>query len=258
MISMKINHFSNVLSMNMDCHLFLPTDRGDKEDKLKVLWLLPGGSDDENSWLIHSTAPNLADLCGIAIVMATGNDSFCVDMVHGLNYGTYLGEELPKILRQMFPELSEKREDNMISGLSNGGYGCFMVGLSHPENFGYIGAFSAGDKADSKYTPAKEGEMTKRVVIFGQDDIKESEYSIKVLARKVAEGTGLRPKIYHACGLLDPWLDMNRMVRDCFIALNDPDFCYEYVEVEGKGHEWDFWDQEVRRFLSYAGVTPIR
>ena len=54
MISMKVNHFSNVLSMNMDCYVLLPAEVL-LEEKLKVLWLYHGSSGDEMEWLYYGS-----------------------------------------------------------------------------------------------------------------------------------------------------------------------------------------------------------
>ncbi len=253
MTSMKINHFSNVLGMMMDCRVLLP-DNLSEDSKLKVLWLCHGGSGDENEWLYYSTIASLPDEKGIAIVLVNANDSCFVDMPYGKNYGTYIGEELPDIIHNMFPCLSAKREDNYIGGLSNGGYGCFIVGLKNRERFAAIGAFSAGDKADAKPKPFKEGTMNPRIRMFGQEDIHNTEYSMKYLAGKVAKEDGPKPRIYHACGSLDPWLDLNLLVKDYMEELDCPEFAYAYHQIDGLGHEWKFWDEEVRNFLVYLGL----
>lgn len=254
MTSMKLNHDSHVLGMNMDCRLLLP-DSISNGEKLKVLWLCHGGSGDENEWLYYSTIADLLNGRGLAVVLVNANDSCFVDMPYGKDYGTYIGMELPKILWQMFPCLSDRREDNFISGLSNGGYGCFIVGLKNRERFGAIGAFSAGDKADARPKPYKEGTINPRVRMFGQVDIHETDYSIKHLARKVALEDGVKPRIYHACGGQDPWLDLNIMVRDCFQDIDCPEYDYVYHQIDELGHEWRFWDIEIRNFLQYLEIA---
>ena len=253
MISMKINHFSDVLSMCMDCRVPLPS-KMNEDEKLKVLWLCHGGSGDENEWLYYSTIAEIPDKHHLAIIIVNANDSCFVDMPYGKNYGTYIGSELPQIMYQMFPCLSSKREDNYISGLSNGGYGCFIVGLKNRERFAAIGAFSAGDKADATPKPFEEGTMSPRVRMFGREDIRETEYSMKYLARKVAGEDGLKPRIYHACGSLDPWLALNLMVKECMEEIQCDEYDYVYHQVDGLGHEWKFWDLEIREFLRYVGV----
>lgn len=254
MTSMKINHFSQVLHMNMDCRLLLP-DRLEKGERLRVMWLCHGGNGDENEWLYHSTVAGLVNEQRMAFVLVNANDSCFVDMPNGMNYGSYIGEELYALLHRMFLCLSDKREDNFVSGLSNGGYGCFWLGLTFPEHFGAIGAFSAGDKADSQPKPHKPGSMKPEVRMFGAENIHGTRFSIKQLARELAAADRPKPCVYHACGSLDPWLDMNRLVRDCFAELDCPAYRYEYHQAEGMGHEWSFWDAEIRNFLKYLEKT---
>lgn len=256
MTAMKINHFSTVLHMNMDVRLLLPKEI-DKGEQLKVLWLLHGGSGDENEWLYYSTVAMLPDERHLAIVLVNADDSCFVDMPYGKKYGTYIGKELPDQLYQMFRCLSSKREDNYICGLSNGGYGAFIVGLKNCDRYAAIGAFSAGDKADAKPKPYPKGEINPRVRMFGQEHIQDTEYSIKFLARKTAQKTGEKPRIYHACGSLDPWLDLNLLVKACFEELKDSAFDYTYHQADGMGHEWRFWDQEVRNFLDYLNILDV-
>ena len=251
MISVKLNHFSNILSMYNDCRILLP-DEVKEDETLKVLWLCHGGSGDENEWLYYSTVATIPDSRHLAVVIVNANDSCFADMAYGLNYRTYLGKELPELLIQMFPHLSDKREDNYICGLSNGGYGCMLIGLSFPSRFGAIGAFSAGDKADSAYKPAEPGEITPRIRMFGADEFHNSSYSIRYLLQKVSAENKVKPRIYHACGSEDPWLDKNLLVRQTAEELNDPDFHYQYDQIEGLGHEWSFWEEELRRFLNYV------
>ncbi len=248
MTSFKLNFFSNVLMRNSDVRVLFP-EQIDREEKLRVLWLCHGGSGDENEWLYHSTIAELPDRLHIAIVLVDAEDSCYVDMAHGGAFTTFLGEELPGVLRGMFPHLSDRREDNFISGLSNGGYGCFIIGLTYPDKYSAIGAFSAGDKADAKFQKATGEEITPRIRMFGQEEIHGTKYSIRHLAEQVAAGRGPKPRIYHACGSLDPWLEMNLQVRETFETLQDPEFDYCYDQMEGLGHEWAFWDEEIRRFL---------
>ena len=255
MISVKLNLFSNILSMNNDCRILFP-DNIKEHEPVPVLWLCHGGSGDENEWLYYSTAAEIPDRYRIAIVIVNANDSCFTDMAYGLRYASYIGSELPSILYSMFPHLSQKREDNWISGLSNGGYGSLLIGLSFPKQFGAIGAFSAGDKADSDYTPAKDSEITPRIRMFGADEIHHSPYSIRHLAEEVSKHSELKPRVYHACGSNDPWLDKNLLVKETFETLNDPSFDYVYDQMDGYGHEWAFWDNELRKFLAYLHLVP--
>ncbi len=153
--------------INSDLRILFPDDIKTQE-KLKVLWLYHGGSGDENDWMYNSTIAEIPDKYHIAVVLVNAEDSCYVDMANGPDFTQFLGKELPKILTQMFPHLSDKREDNYISGLSNGGYGCLIVGLSFPEKYAAIGAFSAGDKADVSCSEEETEKLRTRIRMFGK------------------------------------------------------------------------------------------
>ncbi len=247
MAVMKFRHFSDVLKTPMECNIVTPDNL--KDTLYKVVWLCHGGSGSHNEWLYHVDLCSMAEQYKVCFVVVNANDSCFVDMPYGLKYGTYLGCELPKLIWESFKFLSHKREDNYIVGLSNGGYGCLYLALTYPENYMAVGAFSAGDKADAVPKPFEEGEMNPRVRMFGQVDIKDTDFSIKYLAKKLANAESVKPRIYHVCGGKDPWLLMNLMVKECFEEINNTEYDYEYHQIDDLGHEWGFWAIELENFL---------
>ena len=94
--------------------------------------------------------------------------------------------------------------------------------------------------------------MSVRIRLFGKEDIRNTPYSIRYLAEQVSRNCDVKPRVYHACGSEDPWLDLNLLVKQTFETLNDPKYDYVYDQVEGLGHVWPMWDIEIRRFLDYA------
>ena len=249
---MKVNHFSIYLKHNMDCTVILPNGIKENEE-IPVIWLYHGGSGDHTSWLYHSPICEYADEYRIAAVLPNVHNSCFVDMNIGDKYGTYVGKELYGIIHNMFPRLSKKREDNYSAGFSNGGYGSLHIALKYPKKYGCVGAFSAGDKADSDFPNDGGAKSITRIQLYGDNDIHDTEYCLTYQADRLIESNSIKPKIYHACGNLDPWLDMNHIVRDYFNSHKE--FDYVYDEIENIGHEWKFWREELRRFLEYTGLT---
>jgi putative tributyrin esterase len=248
--------FSEVLGRDVVVNVILPQERqpytGD--GKLKVLWLFHGGSGDETAWLRMSSIERYAIEYGIAVVVPGGLNSCYTDMMHGGNYFKYVTDELPYVLRHMFPRLSHMREDNYLSGFSNGGYGCLRVGLGRPDLYAAIGAFSAGDKSDIAFINDGSPRSRERIILFGEESIKNTDNDLKYLGRKAIENGESLPKVYHACGSKDPWLDLNEIVRDFFLGLEGNPFSYRYHQAEGHGHTWEFWDMEILRFFEYLGI----
>jgi S-formylglutathione hydrolase FrmB len=154
----------------------------------------------------------------------------------------------------MFPRLSTLREDNYIAGLSNGGYGCLKLGLARPDLYGAFGAFSAGNKADVPFINDGSAGAKSRIALFGEGDMEGTENDLKYLGTKAFEKKIPLPKVYHACGDLDPWLYLNHNMRDFFTSFENDPYHYQYHEPEGYGHTWDFWDREIVHFFSYLGL----
>ncbi|MFC0214634.1 alpha/beta hydrolase [Paenibacillus chartarius] len=251
-------HFhSETLGMEMTVNVILPQTSlavAPDRSKLKTLWLLHGGSGDDTAWLRMTAVERYALAYGIAVVMPGGFHSCFTDMKHGGRFHTYLTEELPAVIRHLFPRLSAQREDNYVSGFSNGGYACLKAGLARPDLYAAIGAFSAGDKSDVAFVDDGSPRAKERMMLFGDGDMKNTDNDLQYLARKALKNGAELPAIYHACGSLDPWLDLNVILREFFTGLPNDPYRYQYREAEGLGHTWEFWDAELPRFLDGLGL----
>ena len=252
MAVMNVNLFSESLDHSMDVTVVLPDEIAEGE-KLPCLWLYHGGSGDHVDWLYHTPLVDYVNERLFAAVLPGVHESCFVDMNIGNRYGTYVGKELPKMIWNMFRCISDRREDNFVSGLSNGGYGCLHTALMYPEYYSKVGAFSAGDKADSDFPNDGGAKSITRIRLFGDGDLHENEYGLTYLADRLIARNVEKPVIYHACGGCDPWLHMNHIVRDYFLSHADA-YDYTYDEIPEYGHEWPFWDIELRKFLDFAGL----
>lgn len=247
--------YSEVLGMDMEVNVLVPQERRPyAADKLKVLWLLHGGSGDATAWLRMGSIEQHALDYGLAVIMPGGMQSCFTDMAHGGPFFTYLTEELPCVLRHLFPLLSAEREHNYIAGFSNGGYGCLKAGLARPDLYGAIGAFSAGDKSDVQFENDGSQRALDRIALFGDGSLKGTENDLQHLGREALKKNGPLPKVYHACGSLDPWLDLNLIMRDFFTGLDGNPYRYQYHEAEGMGHTWEFWSTAIVRFFSFLNL----
>jgi putative tributyrin esterase len=255
----ETHFFSEALGMEMEVNVIYPQEKQpySGDGKLKVLWLLHGGSGDATAWLRMSSIARYAEEYGIAVVLPGVMNSCFTDMKHGGTFFTYMADELPGILRHMFPRLSADTKDNFIAGYSNGGYGCFRIGLARPEQYGAIGAFSAGDKSDVVFENDGSPRARERILLFGEESMLQTDNDLKHLGREALKGAVKLPRVYHACGSLDPWLELNVLMRDFFTGLDGNPYDYQYHEAEGHGHTWEFWDMEILRFFNYLGLKKV-
>ncbi len=109
--------------------------------KRKVLYLLHGLSDDASAWQRYTAIETVANEYGLVVVMPSVGRSFYTDQPNGQHYFSYLMEELPQYLSDVF-DLAPKREDTLIAGVSMGGYGAVKAALLYPERFFAAASFS--------------------------------------------------------------------------------------------------------------------
>ena len=133
MAVMKIEYYSEVLDMEWGVNVLYPdASRVEEPDStdIPVLYLLHGMSGNHNSWLKRTNVERLVRGTNLIVVMPNTSNGWYTDTQYGYNYYTALAEELPKVLKRFFPNISSKREKTFIAGLSMGGYGSFKLALS--------------------------------------------------------------------------------------------------------------------------------
>lgn len=212
-----------------------------------VLYLLHGYGNNHATWTGYSNVEMYAEEHQVAVVNVSAENK-AYSLVGGDDFFTFISEELPEFVRAMFP-VSTRPEDTYIAGLSMGGYGALYHGLSHPERFAAIGAFSAATMVDAEsFSRMPLGvDVGEAALKPGADDTVPE----KLADRIAAEGRTF-PKMYMACGKQD------------FLHAPDKALCEHlrelgadvtWDETEEHGHEWRFWDLEVEKFLKWLPRT---
>ncbi|HCX84543.1 MAG TPA: esterase [Micrococcales bacterium] len=213
-----------------------------------VLYLLHGLSDDDTIWLRRTSIERYAADYGIAVVMPRVERSFYQDMAHGERYWTYVSEELPAIVQQLF-RVSSRREDTFVAGLSMGGYGAMRLGLARPDRFAAAASLSGAlDIAHPFVRDAREDFYTNA---FGEADVQGTGADLLHLLRE-ADPAAL-PALMVACGTEDDLWPM----QESFLAVA-AERGIDVTTSFGPGqHEWGYWDariQDVLAWLPLAGA----
>ncbi len=248
----KMRLFSPALGMCVTLDIVLPVRKDHTPDhKLPVLWLLHGATGCHSDWLRLTSVVRYAAPYGLALVMPSAHNSSYTDMAHGQKFYTYISKELPETLPKML-NLSTRREDNFIAGLSMGGAGSMMIGLSRPEQYAAIGCISAG--AVNAEGSLRNG--PRYAINFGDGPIKGTYKDPLGCAQNILSKGLPCPRIYHACGASDFLLPSAHQTRDFFQALPGNPFDYTYHEDPG-AHSWQFWDDHIREFIEFLHLpTP--
>ena len=144
MALIHIDHLPETIKTNTPLNLIVPDPvrmNGIPVRDRKILYLLHGLSDDASAWQRFSAIETYAAQYGLVVVMPSGGRSFYTDQPNGQKYFSYIVEELPRYLEDVFG-IIPKRENTLIAGLSMGGYGAFKAAFFHPERYYAAASFS--------------------------------------------------------------------------------------------------------------------
>ena len=240
MALIHFNYLSTLAGAQTNVTIILPTSGMDDRRngtvievpgmKYQVLWLLHGGGGDDSDFVNFSNIVRYANEHKIAVVMPASKGFF-----HEGKDFERVTEELPKLLRVLFP-LSDKKEDNFICGLSHGGDCAMRACFEYPDRY------AAGLIMSAAGTEHR-GELEKAALLF----------DVYGCAERNLIGKEGAPKLIFATGSGDRGFPYYVRVID---KLEEMGVALTRYYVNNEGHSWDFWDNTVR--LALHEMLPIR
>ncbi len=250
MAFLTLEFISETLKAQTRVNVILPKQ---KEDSIpyKTLYLLHGLKGNYESWMKNTSIERYAKEYGIAVVMPDGGRSWYTDTQYGINYFTYITEELPKLLREYFKGMSDKREYNYIAGNSMGGYGALKMAYSLPEKYAGCASLSGSLDITRKNRPVNIDEW-KALFDFNMTDASElegSKHDLYAVIKEAHKSQKELPDTYVWCGREDnPALfNTNQNLHSLF---NELGIEHYYEESEGN-HSWKWWDIHIEKALEY-------
>ena len=272
MTLVHLNFNSKYLSGNTDVNILLPERAGNQDPadfygtgkKYPVLWLLHGTFGDYSDWLRKSNVERYAEGKDLIVVMPSAQNADYANWPgFGIGYLAYdyLIQELMPLVYGWFPA-SDRREDNFIAGLSMGGRGAITYSWAYPEKF--AAAYSISWVPQNMRQIAEELEKTRDEPASPKDRLGRERNRIRLqnaggpaayLASpyntwdRAADMAGRLdlPKTYFSCGTEDSV--MYRRFCEFRTHAEEVGLDAEFTEHEGYGHEWRFWDPEIRRAI---------
>jgi S-formylglutathione hydrolase FrmB len=219
------------------------------EKPFKTLWLLHGLHGDNTSWMRKSSIERYVKKYNLAVVMPSVDRSWYTNTAYEVNYFNFVAYELPALMRSTFKAYSDKREDNIVAGLSMGGYGSLTLALTCPMQYGSCISLSGSLDVTRKGRKCNINEWRS---IFGfdietPDELCGSEHDLFALAKNNAESGLPFPKLYMWCGTEDTLIDINKKYDDHLTSLGVPHL-FEFSEGD---HSWKWWDMHIKDGLKY-------
>lgn len=234
----RVEYYSHALEMTTSFQAVLP-DAGDIKDA-KVVYLLHGLSDNCTCWMRYSSCERYAKERGVALIMPEVQRSYYIDGVYGLNYFTYVSQELPQAVHRMFG-LSLEREKSYVMGLSMGGFGALKCALTYPENYAGCGSFSGVTDLDAT-RPGSSMRSWEFDALLGEGKRAGQDNDLFALAQKKN-----LPPIYLSCGEQDRLYPMNVRFAE---HLKTCKANYRFDHRPGD-HTWDFWDRSIQDCMDW-------
>lgn len=255
MAFLEMTFRSKALKMNVPVNIILPEisnnapEGGAPEGTYKTLYLLHGLSGNHMDFMRRTSIERYASEYGIAVVMPEVARTWYTDTAYEAKYFTYITQELPNICRSYFKGMTDRREDNMIAGISMGGYGALKAAMTYPER--YCGCASLSGALDITRKD-RNYNLSEWQSIFGFSlesalQLEGTEHDIYMLVRKAKQSGKDIPRLFLWCGTEDSLITYNRNYRD---LLTELDIAHTYEESEGN-HTWKYWDAHIQDALKF-------
>jgi putative tributyrin esterase len=243
---------SKLMGRQMPYRVVVPHHyKRDRQKNAVVIYLLHGLTGHYVNWTDKTKLKEYAAKYDFVVVTPEGNDGWYTDSVSTSNdkYESYLVQELFPTIEKEFNTLGD-REHRIIAGLSMGGYGAIKFGLKYPEKFALVGSFS-GALGAASFNEKNAGTIGKSIdLIFGPEGgaPRAANDIFAIIRDATTEKIKAMPFIYQSCGTEDFLFQNN---RDFVALLIEKKVPHEYRQHPG-GHDWKFWDTQVREFLQVA------
>ena len=255
MALLHIDHVPETVKVNLPLNVILPDPGkmgGIPVARRKVLYLLHGLSDDASAWQRYSSIETLAAAYGLVVVMPSVGRSFYTDQPNGQKYFTYLTEELPRYLEDVFG-LSPRRADTLIAGNSMGGYGAFKAAFLRPELYSAVASFSGFLSLDFLRAYPDDPRRPEFAALFGDlEKLHGSEHDPAVWLQRAAKNPSALPRLFIACTRQE---DLYPLSLQFHAACQSLGIQVDYHEEDGL-HDWFFWDGQIKRFLAEV-LNPL-
>ena len=264
MANFVFNFRSRVLGKQTQISVILPEGCDVPEYGWKTITLLHGWSENHMAWMSNTSIERYAQKRQLAVIMPDCEFSFYNDMADGLNYLTYLTEELPAVCNKYF-RTSLRREDNSIGGLSMGGCGALTVGLTRPDLYQGIIILSAANFPADAFPEQYENQpwptwLPAMRRIYGDifPNLKGTKYDAYTLAEDILKEGKPCPVIWHYMGSDElAGMRWSETMGKVFLGYEGNPFNYKFVTYPGI-HNWDSWDNVICEGMDYIGLTEVK
>jgi putative tributyrin esterase len=222
--------------------------------KFQTVYLIHGGGDDDSLTYRYTNAENYAQRNHVMLVTPNIKNSFGVDTCYGVDYSTFLTDELPVVVQSLFAS-SSKREDNFIMGYAMGGNVALGTALVRPDLYSVCVDMSGGIGLTVNVGTLQDELRSDHFIqwklygaTFGDaGDLPGSRFDMRAVAQQNLDRGVKLPKFYLIAGSEEGFIG-DRVKADAD-TLTKMGYDITYICVPGHKHDFDLWDLYIRRAL---------
>lgn len=248
----KENLQSKLLQREIPYRAILPKNYETNENRYPVLYLLHGLFGSCENWLELTKLTDYVLEKELIIILVDGENGWYSDSktIENNKFESYFLQELMPEIENLYCTIPIK-EKRAIVGLSMGGYGALKFCLKKPNLFTFAGSMSGAFDAPNLFKnncPKDWKELLPSIEeTFGETN---SQHRIdndlfQIIEQIPTEKIAKLPHFYIDCGIEDSFLETNRKLTN---LLKDRKIPFEYYEEIG-GHDWDYWNQQIKKIL---------
>lgn len=253
---------SRLVGAPLPYNVILPADYktdAAKQRRYPVLYLLHGLAGSADNWV--SERARLADHAAhypFIIVVPEGRNAWYTDSATAPaeKFESYFVRELIPDVDTRFRTLAS-REGRAVAGLSMGGYGSLKFGLKYPSLFAFAGSMSGALSAASWLPDEKLPAFVRPSIarVYGpagepDNETRKANDIFRLVRGLAPEQIKGLPFLYLDCGTEDFLIGDN---RDFAALLVEKKVAHEFRQLPG-GHDWPYWDRQVREILKLAAA----
>jgi len=229
--------------------------------KFQTIYFIHGGGDECTLPYRYMSLERYADANNVMLVTPSIPNSFGVDTNYGVNYQTFLSEELPLVIQSLFPS-APGRENNFIAGFAMGGNVALGTALMHPELYcaavdasGGIGLTVNTEQFQSEL----DGRFTSRFPLvnstFGTGaELPGSKHDMRKFALENIEKGVELPKFYLICGSEEG--NIGKRVENDAKTLKEMGYDVDFTCYEGYDHYYPLWDMYFEKMM--GEILPLK
>jgi S-formylglutathione hydrolase FrmB len=252
---------SDLIGKVLPYNTLLPSGYFKSNRRYPVIYLLHGLFGHHDDWITRTNLAEYAASYDLIIITPEGNDSWYIDSatVPTDKYESYFLRELIPDVDARYRTIKDRRARG-VAGLSMGGYGALKFGLKYPDYFAFSGSLSGAlDPANrSEERPGFAWDILRPslTAAFGPSNSRARQVNdLHQIARNVtAADIASLPYLYFDCGLEDGFLATNRELAEILVFKK---VAHQYRQLPG-GHNWEYWDRQVREVLRVYADLPTR